>query len=160
MKPKLLRRNLTIKKSSIQGYGVFSDEEIKQNEIIEECCILKNKSYLPEHLNYYFEYVDKEYFALALGFGSIYNHSNDPNAEYDFDPLNELLVFRATRLIKEGEEIFVYYGDDWFKKNGVKRIESYRYRIRSYASLFYFLLRFTLVTGFVFGLLMYLKHIR
>ena len=59
--------------------------------------------------------------AVALGYGSLYNHSYQPNARYD-DESGQAKVFRAIRDIAPGEEIVVNYngepGDEtpvWFK---------------------------------------------
>lgn len=45
--------------------------------------------------------------ALALGYGSLYNHSYAPNAETLETP--DELVVTALRTISEGEEIFINY---------------------------------------------------
>jgi hypothetical protein len=54
-----------------------------------------------------FEY-GKGKVALALGFGSLYNHSYKPNARYDDAP-SQVKEFRALRDIKAGEEITINY---------------------------------------------------
>jgi hypothetical protein len=46
--------------------------------------------------------------ALALGYGSIYNHSYAPNARYE-DVGPQTKVFKALRSIAAGEEITVNY---------------------------------------------------
>jgi hypothetical protein len=46
--------------------------------------------------------------ALALGYGSLYNHSYQPNARYD-DESGQTKVFTAIRDIAVGEEITVNY---------------------------------------------------
>ena len=59
--------------------------------------------------------------AVALGYGSLYNHSYQPNARYD-DGRGQTKIFMAIRDIALGEEIVVNYNgepDDktpvWFK---------------------------------------------
>src|SRR5205814_1179688 len=47
--------------------------------------------------------------AVVLGYGSIYNHSPDPNARFVPRLGTDALVFRAARLIEPGEQIFVDY---------------------------------------------------
>ena len=59
--------------------------------------------------------------ALALGLGSLYNHSADPNAACELDLDEETLVLRALRPIPAGEEITISYGDEsdlWFAARG------------------------------------------
>ena len=63
--------------------------------------------------NYYFSWgVDGNEAALALGLGSLYNHSYSPNARYvkDFD--RRKIDFVAIRNISVGEEITVNYNGD------------------------------------------------
>ena len=47
--------------------------------------------------------------ALALGYGSLYNHAYDPNAYYYQDIDRKTLEFSAIRGIAEGDEINVNY---------------------------------------------------
>ena len=49
--------------------------------------------------------------ALALGYGSLYNHSYSPNARYDEEP-GALMAFTALRPIATGEEITINYNGD------------------------------------------------
>ncbi|MFN0276813.1 MAG: SET domain-containing protein-lysine N-methyltransferase, partial [Chitinophagales bacterium] len=77
---------------------------------------------------YYFEWGESgKKGAVALGYGSLYNHSYKPNAKYipDFD-LN-ILEFQALRDIEAGEEITVNYNLDpddmspmWWERNKIK----------------------------------------
>jgi SET domain-containing protein len=48
---------------------------------------------------------------LALGYGSLYNHSYHPNARYD-DAAGPTKVFTALRDIAAGEEITVNYNGE------------------------------------------------
>lgn len=73
---------------------------------------------------YYFEYTNKE-FAVVLGYGSIYNHSYKPNAQYRFNFRKKVMVVRAIKKIKMGEEIFINYNfwsddksslEEWFEE--------------------------------------------
>jgi SET domain-containing protein len=58
---------------------------------------------------YYFEWDGDG--AIALGLGSLYNHSDTPVAEYIKDTVNDVLVVRALSAIATGEEItFSYSG--------------------------------------------------
>ena len=49
--------------------------------------------------------------ALALGFGSLYNHSYRPNARYD-DVGRQAKAFTALRDIAAGEEVTVNYNGE------------------------------------------------
>lgn len=64
-------------------------------------------------VNYYFYFgrgqKSKSALAIALGYGSIYNHSYEPNATYVKKPPEKVIDFIAIRNIKKGEEITVNY---------------------------------------------------
>ena len=47
--------------------------------------------------------------AVALGFGSLYNHSYSPNAQYHQDTTNQCMKFVAIRPIRRGEQITINY---------------------------------------------------
>lgn len=71
----------------------------------------------------YFFGKDKERILMALGFGSMYNHSYHPNAVYKIKPKTNTIEFIATKDIKENEEIVVNYINEnmeklplWFEK--------------------------------------------
>lgn len=96
------------------GLGVFAVKSLKTNEVIEICPIIElrgeakilQKSKL---FNYYFLWGNKKHCAIALGFGSIYNHSYEPNATYKKNYKNNTIDFIAIKNIKRGEEITVNY---------------------------------------------------
>lgn len=122
---------IEFKKSKLHGIGIFATSDIQANEIIEICPIIilnekDTKEIDKTHLyNYYFSWKDNGS-AISLGYGSIYNHSYEPNAKYEKDFLSNMLTFRAIKKIKKGEEIFVNYNGDpnnkekvWFDKDGI-----------------------------------------
>lgn len=50
--------------------------------------------------------------AVVFGLGSMFNHSRqDQNVGWKRDLQNQLVVYRALRDIKEGEELCISYGD-------------------------------------------------
>lgn len=62
--------------------------------------------------HYYFEWGDDcQQAAIALGYGSLYNHSYTPNARYEFREAEECLEFLALRDIQPGEEITINYNN-------------------------------------------------
>lgn len=105
-------------KSPIHGWGVFAKEDIMEGEVFEECPILtlpiEKGEITPLLIDYRFNWPqgnDWQEQVLALGYGSLYNHSNDPNAFWVSDIENRIFKFVSNREIKQGEEIFVWYGD-------------------------------------------------
>lgn len=119
MKAKLFQNKLVVQKSSMHGYGVFAGKTIKKGEIIEECYIIISKRGGDRGLeDFYFDVKGK--YGVFLGFGSIYNHSDEPNADYRISVTNRVATIKATETIRKGKEIFVSYGDGWFKDRGIK----------------------------------------
>jgi len=95
--------------------GVLSTRKINKGEVIERCpaIIYKKK---PEIIaktifEYYVFEWDKEHEALALGYGSLYNHSEEANVLVDFDKEKREIIFLAAREIDEGEELTIHYND-------------------------------------------------
>ena len=100
------------------GRGVFARVNIKKGEVIERCPIIEvpksdvsnlRKSVLVTYFFYFGK--NKERLAVALGFGSIYNHSYKPNAAYKIKAKEMVMDFVALKAIKKGKEItFDYSG--------------------------------------------------
>lgn len=108
----LIRAKIEIAPSPINRYGVFARENIAAGTIIEECPIIftRNDAY---SIDYAFNW-DNSMSALALGYGALYNHSENPNATYSTDKKTGIITFKAIKPIKKDEEIFVNYGKNWF----------------------------------------------
>lgn len=153
MKPQLDARKLLVKKSTIQGYGVFADEDIQPNMIIEEGYLLETEGRDIRLANYIFGYDQKS--LLALGFGSIYNHSEHPNADYVCDPVLSIITFRANRFIKRGEEIFISYGKEWFSSRQMRPKKPSPWLV--FRRLAGVLLRFTIVLAGMLTFMVLLK---
>jgi len=110
--------NIYIKQSKIlnAGRGVYARGNIKKDEIIENCPIIEvskhDTSNLKESIlvTYFFYFgKNKERLAVALGFGSIYNHSYKPNAKYKIKHKELSIDFIALSDIKKNEEITFNY---------------------------------------------------
>jgi uncharacterized protein len=109
------QRKIYIAKSIIPnaGRGVFANETVRKSELIESCPVIEVSLKDPANndrglLVDYFFYFGKG-LAIALGFGSIYNHSYDPNATYKTRKIGKTIDFIAIKNIKKGEEITVNY---------------------------------------------------
>lgn len=96
--------------------GVFARANIKKGRIIEVCPLIivpkadvsnLNESILVTYFFYFGK--KKEKMALVLGFGSLYNHSYKPNAQYKIMEKEDVILFTATRDIKKNEEITFNY---------------------------------------------------
>lgn len=96
--------------------GVLATKKIRQGQVIERCPAIiypKNQSVI--ELTIFDQYVfdwDEQHEALALGYGSLLNHSYERNVEVDFDKNKGEVIFKALREIKAGEELLINYNDD------------------------------------------------
>jgi SET domain-containing protein len=112
-----------------KGRGVFALSPIAEGEIIEAAPVIVIPAEQWHHVEptvlalYIFNFgPEGEHAAIALGYGSLYNHSFAPNAEYRKSWEERLIRFVALRNIAEGEEITVNYngspgdrGEIWFE---------------------------------------------
>jgi uncharacterized protein len=98
------------------GRGVFAKVDIKKGEIIERCPFIEipagdtsklNESFLVTYFFYFGK--EKEQIALALGFGSLYNHSSKPIAKYEILSNQMIIKFSALKDIGRDEEITINY---------------------------------------------------
>jgi hypothetical protein len=110
--------NLATAKFPGKGRGVVTMQAFSAGETIERAPVIvlpREEAVLirQTRLNsYYFEWGDDcKQAAVALGYGSLYNHSYTPNARYEFRDAEECLEFIALRDIKLGEEITINYNN-------------------------------------------------
>jgi SET domain-containing protein len=105
--------------SKVGGRGVYARKDILKNEVIEVCPLLVGKdNHAPVLADYKFWLPGKQV-AVALGYGSLYNHDQDrPNAAWKIKQETQEMVIYATRDIAKGKEVFIHYGDDWFNNRG------------------------------------------
>lgn len=118
MKRKLFQNKIVVQKSNLHGYGVYAEKNIKKDELIEECYIIISKGGDKILEDFYFDANGK--YAIFTGFGIIYNHSEEPNADYKLNIKQRYVSIKATEPIRKGEEIFISYGEEWFKSRGLK----------------------------------------
>ena len=58
---------------------------------------------------------------VALGIGSLFNHSRTPNLDYRVNKVDKIITFMAARDISTGEELTFYYGSAlWFEEVGLQ----------------------------------------
>lgn len=106
------------------GRAVFARRDIASGEICERVPVLlvpKAQVFGPgeqaqrsARISWYvFGWINtkRDYVALSLGYGSIYNHSETPNAKYRMH-LPDVMEFFALRDIRAGEEITINYRGD------------------------------------------------
>jgi uncharacterized protein len=127
---KMIKQNgICIAESQGKGRGVFALKLFLPNDTIEVCPILKFENERWDDVaksnirNYAFAY-DNVSTIIALGYGSLYNHSYSPNAYYVKGQSNDTLDIVALARIAPGQEIFINYNSNpydksplWFETN-------------------------------------------
>jgi uncharacterized protein len=110
---------ICIKDTEKYGRGVFATRDIKTGELIEVSPVLtscKNDwKYLKKTVlyDYCFSWGENyEHTAIALGYGSLYNHSYTPNAMFSNNIDNLSIDFYAIADINNGQEITINYNED------------------------------------------------
>lgn len=110
--------SLTISQFPGKGRGVVANRWFRAGETIERSPVLvvprDQVSRIRETClsSYYFEWGDDcKQAAIALGYGSLYNHSYTPNARYEFRESEECLEFIALCDIEPSEEITINYNN-------------------------------------------------
>ena len=124
-----------------KGRGVFAARDFEESELVEECVTvllyqpfdtlsvpLQTRVYNWGELS-----GSPEASAIALGFGSLYNHDNPANMTYLADEEHSTIKYLAVRRIDKDEELTVNYNDtggdptsdedDWFERNLITLIE-------------------------------------
>ncbi|MCE7793900.1 SET domain-containing protein [Salipaludibacillus sp. CUR1] len=102
-----------VKQSPGKGRGVFTLKTFKKGELIEKTpVIIIPKNELRTILNtvlvdYFFQWGREG--AVALGYGSLYNHSYKPNAVFILNREKSCITFVALRDIAHGEEVTINY---------------------------------------------------
>lgn len=126
---------LYIAPSELGGRGVFAGMPIKKGDLVEVCPVIVLKEGEMAVLDtttlydYYFLWGDdQKKCAIALGFGSLYNHFAPSNCDYFMEFEDQFIEIYAVRDIEAGEEITINYNGDpednaptWFMTDGKTR---------------------------------------
>lgn len=108
--------NIRIQKSDIGGRGVFANQNYSVGDIIEICPTIKQKEKeVVGHINDYVFSFDSEYNLIGFGYCSMYNHKDNPNANWEVLNENQIQI-KVAKPIHKGEEIFVSYGEEYFNQ--------------------------------------------
>jgi hypothetical protein len=111
--------SLKVLQTHDKGRGVFARHDIPADTLIvaSPALIIPNEVYKNHSLNatifesYLFTWNRAGDYALALGLGSLFNHSDTaPNVTYILDKVNKCIRYTTRRPIKRKEELCIFYG--------------------------------------------------
>lgn len=128
-----MNKQLYIKNIPGKGRGVFCNQLIAKDEVFETTPVivlpaLDYDTATASRLTDYFFNFNKEEgtLALALGFGSLYNHAVRSNAGYCLDQATRTMQYYALENIEPGTEICINYGGEhgkeykeWFEARNI-----------------------------------------
>lgn len=122
----MIKPFLHIKRLPAKGRGVFTNEIISANVVIEKSPVIvmssEDRVLLDKTLlhDYIFEWgINKDKCCMALGFVPMYNHSYESNCEYFMDFKQETIQIKTVKKIEKGEELTINYNGDW---NDAKKV--------------------------------------
>lgn len=112
-----MSNNITYDLTDKMGRGIFAKKDIRKGSIIEispAIILSPGDDHFVQNtiLSYYTFQCDDNIAmsAVALGYGSLFNHSDDPNADFVALSEEKVVKFTANKDIKKGEQIFIHYG--------------------------------------------------
>lgn len=119
-----------------KGLGVYAVRDFRLGELVEECPVIvfavSDWENLPQKIKErIFDWSgltsgSSGQHALALGYGSLYNHANPASLKYSAVRSTMILQFSANREIRAGEELTINYdmraGWNWEADSGWARL--------------------------------------
>ena len=125
---------IRIKNTKDMGRGLFASENVKKCTLINISELLKisigEVSKCPTIERYVFSF-DNKYSVMALGLGSLFNHSSDNynvEAWHSYKDNRPVMEFRTTKEVKKGQQFFIDYGKNYYFDNKIKKEASKRTR--------------------------------
>jgi len=117
--------DLYLKKSKLggkYGRGVFSNKKYEIGEVIEYAPFIEDtttnfKGVIRDYIFRKNHNPDKS--VVAFGYGSMYNHSDTPNASWDF--IDKYVKISCIKPINKDEEIFINYGGEYWSSRNLKK---------------------------------------
>lgn len=115
-----ISESIYVADSGGKGRGVFSNNDLKKNTIIEIAPVIvmskKDRAHIDQTIlhDYIFEWGDQHnQCCMALGYVPLYNHSYRSNCEYEMNFKKQIITVKTIKAIKAGEELTINYNGDW-----------------------------------------------
>jgi SET domain-containing protein len=112
------QRHIAVECVDGKGRGVIAKENIKAGDVIEVCPVVRLSLFdrllarltVLRHYMYCFSADMESEPAVILGYGMIYNHSDEPNADFVAGRHRNIMTYFAIKDIDVNTEITVDYG--------------------------------------------------
>jgi len=122
----IFSKKIQIRRSSLNGYGVFAVTKISKDEILEQSPFvlsgIRTKDLVQQNVRKFLwplpcncdecKYRGRV-FAISSGFIQLYNHSENPSVGIQFNTKNRLVTVTTLKDIKKDEEILINYGKQY-----------------------------------------------
>src|SRR3989344_1073005 len=98
-----MQQSIIVKRTDKKGRGVFALKDFQEGEIIESCPVInitpKERKKIQNTILAYYVYPwrSTRSGSVVLGYGSIYNHSFTPNADWKQNFKTSSMVYKAIR---------------------------------------------------------------
>lgn len=117
----MISGSLYIAASNDRGNGVFTNEPIPADTVVEQSPVIvmsgEERKLLDQTLlhDYIFEWNPDgaDMCCMAQGYISVYNHSYTSNCEYFMNYEEKTILVKTVRGIAAGEELTINYNGDW-----------------------------------------------
>lgn len=119
-----ISNNIYVKNSNLggkYGRGIFANKNFKKGDIIELAPYIEDidSNYKGVVRDYIFT-KSNNISVLGLGYGSLYNHSDTPNAQWIIDETH--IRFTAIEDINRDQEILVSYGNNYWNSRNLSKL--------------------------------------
>jgi SET domain-containing protein len=104
------------------GRGVFALKSFQKGHTIEVAPLIKinrERDLKTDSVLNEYDIAHHDGQAIMLGYASLYNHSDDNNAEWHFTGEDSIIII-ANKAINKDDEIFVNYGNNYWKNRDDK----------------------------------------
>jgi len=102
--------NLYVDQSKGRGRGVFTEEDIPKDSLVEISPVIEIINTDENTVKYIYLSSENTKKYLSLGYAGLYNHSDEENIHAKINPKNDTIKITSLRDIKRGEELFINYG--------------------------------------------------
>lgn len=116
-----VREDLEIRYSTRNGRGVYALRTIEARTRVSCCPFVVVQGRLEKYTySITLFHPPKKVEVLALGLGSLFNHSTLPNVEFRVHKEDGWIEYFSTRRIEKDEELCIFYGHDVSWMTGIK----------------------------------------